>query len=128
MSASAHDEANESRVELRPSFVCSRLLAALDSAEGRRRARKRDQTPDAVGLEAKRCLLDAVVREDPTASEFVDWLFRYASRIVDPARRSAFAAMAHAVHEEWQLAHRMPEFSRWLDRGAPSEDATAHDT
>lgn len=127
MSLAPIEHNREAAAPLRPSFVCSRLLAALEGAEGRRRARKRDQTPDTVGLDAKRCLLQAVVREDPPASEFVDWLLRYARGVADPAHRSAVGAMAHAVHEDWQWAHRMPEFSRWLDRGAPSDDATTRD-
>ena len=35
---------------LRPRQVCAALLSALQAAEGRRRSRKRDQTPDAIGL------------------------------------------------------------------------------
>jgi hypothetical protein len=37
--------------------VCRALLAALDASEGRRRRRKRDATPDAVGMSLKRWLL-----------------------------------------------------------------------
>src|SRR5688500_4913591 len=50
---------------LRPAQVCRGLLAALDASDGRRRARKRDQTPDAIGLAAKRELLERAVRDDP---------------------------------------------------------------
>ena len=39
---------------MRPAEVCSQLLRALDASEGRRRRRKRDTTPDAIGLELKR--------------------------------------------------------------------------
>ena len=39
---------------VRPAEVCAALLAALEAAEGRRRSRKRDQTPDAIGLAIKR--------------------------------------------------------------------------
>ena len=38
----------------RPAEVCKALLAALDAADGRRRKRKRDQTPDGIGLAIKR--------------------------------------------------------------------------
>lgn len=33
-----------------PARVCTALLATLDASEGRSRARKRDQTPDSIGL------------------------------------------------------------------------------
>src|SRR2546422_5226163 len=38
----------------RPGEICRELLAALDASEGRRRRRKRDTTPDAIGLTIKR--------------------------------------------------------------------------
>jgi hypothetical protein len=50
---------------MRPAHVCSRLLAALDASEGRRRRRKRDTTPDAIGLALKRTILEETVRQDP---------------------------------------------------------------
>src|SRR5690606_22702639 len=42
----------------RPADFCRGLLAALDASEGRRRRRKRDTTPDAIGLAIKRELLE----------------------------------------------------------------------
>jgi hypothetical protein len=50
--------------KVRPGYVCQALLAALDASEGRRRRRKRDQTPDAIGLAIKRRLLEQAVREE----------------------------------------------------------------
>src|SRR5437763_9985731 len=41
----------------RPAEICAALLAALEAAEGRRRSRKRDQTPDGIGLAIKRDIL-----------------------------------------------------------------------
>ena len=43
---------------IRPAEVCKALLAALDASEGQRKRRKRDQTPDAIGLAVKRGLLE----------------------------------------------------------------------
>lgn len=108
---------------LRPAEVCRALLAALEASEGRRRQRKRDQTPDAFGLGVKRDLLQRVVDEDPEPDAFEAWLVEYprtceVTELAGPAR-----AMARAVFEEWQLAHSMGEFRRWLEQGAPSEDA-----
>ena len=103
----------------RPAHVCSTLLGALDAAEGRRRQRKRDQTPDAIGLAAKREILERVVLEDPECDAFEGWLLRYAQE-----NRQA-ASMTLAVLEEWRLARVLPSFRDWLEAGAPSEDAGA---
>jgi hypothetical protein len=97
------------------------LLAALEASEGRKRRRKRDQTPDAIGLAAKRELLEQAIREDPEPEFFEEWLLR---RMAEPPGRGAGAMgpMARSILEEWHLAREMPEFSRWLERGAPSAD------
>ena len=105
---------------LRPADVCRALLAALDAAEGRRRKRKRDQTPDAIGLTVKRELLEHVVRENPDPEMFESWLLNY-SQSKDPS--GSVAAMARSVLDEWRLAHSMGEFRVWLEQGAPSDDA-----
>src|SRR5256886_17599040 len=59
----------------RPSQICSELLAALDASEGRRRRRKRDTTPDAIGLTMKRDLLERAVAADPDPDRFEQWLY-----------------------------------------------------
>ena len=108
---------------LRPAEVCRALLAALEASEGRRRSRKRDQTPDAFGLAVKRDLLRRAVEDDPRPEAFEEWLLNYpltqARELVGPA-----FAMARAVFEEWRLAHVSGEFRLWLEQGAPSDDAT----
>jgi len=106
----------------RPADVCRALLAALDAADGRRKSRKRDQTPDAIGLALKREILEQVIQENPDAQSFDAWLLNYSQ-----SRQSsgAVAAMARAVLDEWRLAHAMGDFKAWLDRGAPSDDASA---
>jgi hypothetical protein len=108
---------------LRPADVCRALLAALEASEGRRRKRKRDQTPDAFGLAVKRDLLQQAVEDDPQPEAFEEWLLNYpatrkARELVGPA-----FAMARAVFEEWRLAHASGEFRLWLEQGAPSDDA-----
>jgi hypothetical protein len=109
-----------SQANLRPATVCRALLSALEASEGRRRKRKRDQTPDAIGLALKRELLEQAVQADPEAEAFEEWLLNYAS-----ARQleGGVSAMARSLYEEWRLAHSMNEFRTWLDRGAPSDDA-----
>jgi hypothetical protein len=108
---------------VRPAEVCGALLAALEAAEGRRRSRKRDQTPDAIGLALKRELLQRAVQEDPNPEAFEEWLLRCAQGWSAPESVGAVSAMARAIFEEWSLAHSVKEFKNWLDRGAPSADA-----
>ncbi len=112
------------REQLRPADVCRALLSALESSEGRRRSRKRDQTPDAFGLGIKRELLRAVVDEDPSPELFEGWLLEYPQKSRAPEFAGAALAMARAVFEEWRLAHSLGEFRHWLEEGAPSEDAS----
>ena len=108
---------------LRPADVCKALLAALDAADGRRRKRKRDQTPDTIGLSIKRILLERAVQEDPDPDAFDEWLLNYPARYTGPDSSGAVSAMARSVLEEWRLAHSLPEFRVWLEQGAPSDDA-----
>lgn len=110
---------------LTPRQLCRSLLAALEASEGRRRARKRDQTPDALGLNARRALLERVVRDDPEPEQFEAWLMQYAQRSAPGEGFGAVWAMAQALFEDWRLAHVMPHFAQWLAQGAPSEDAAA---
>src|SRR5438105_11617349 len=63
----------------RPSQICGELLAALDASEGRRRRRKRDTTPDAIGLTMKRELLERAVAADPDPDRFEQCLVAGAS-------------------------------------------------
>lgn len=115
--------AKDSLTALRPADVCQALLAALEAAEGRRRKRKRDQTPDSIGLSIKRALLARVVEENPSAESFEEWLLHYPEKCDTPEWSGAVSAMARSVLEEWRLAHSMGDFRIWLEHGAPSDDA-----
>lgn len=108
--------------DLRPRAVCQGLLAALEATEGRRRRRKRDTTPDAIGIAIKRGLLESAVREDPDPERFEQWLLDYCTRAGSGNSPGSVAAMARSVLEEWRLARSMDAFKAWLDRGAPSDD------
>ena len=114
----------DSSPALRPADVCRALLAALEASEGRRRRRKRDQTPDAFGLAVKRDLLQRAVDEDPAPDAFEAWLLDYPLTCNTPDLAGPALAMARAVFEEWRLAHTLGEFRLWLEQGAPSDDAT----
>lgn len=107
----------------RPADLCRALLEALEASEGRRRKRKRDQTPDAFGLAVKRALLQRVVEDDPQPEAFEEWLLNYPQTCKAPELAGPAFAMARAVFEEWRLAHALGEFRLWLERGAPSDDA-----
>jgi hypothetical protein len=108
---------------LRPAEVCRALLAALEGADGRRRKRKRDQTPDAIGLSIKRSLLSRAIEDDPSPTAFEEWLLDYPGTCKTSASPGAVAAMARIVLEEWRLTHSSDAFRDWLQRGAPSDDA-----
>jgi hypothetical protein len=107
----------------RPADVCRALLSALEAAEGRRRQRKRDQTPDAIGLSIKRDLLRRAVEEDPRPEAFEAWLLNYPRTCTAQELAGPAFAMARSVFEEWRLAHSLGEFRTWLEQGAPSDDA-----
>ncbi len=105
----------------RPAEFCRRLLAAVAASEGRQKRRKRDTTPDAIGTELKRGLLERAVREDPAPEDFEAWLLE---RCLEAGRGGgAVRAIALGIFEEWRLARASPALGRWLAEGAPSDDA-----
>jgi hypothetical protein len=111
-------------IELTPAAVCGALLAALDASDGRRRKRKRDTRPDAIGMNIKRALLERAVSERPPAAEFEGWLVRMCEILGDEGHGSgAVRAMAQDVLAEWRFAEAAPSFREWLASGAPSADA-----
>ena len=107
---------------IRPAEVCKALLVALEASEGQRKRRKRDQTPDAIGLAVKRKLLERGVEADPEPDAFEAWLLNYSQTCVAAELAGPASAMARAVFDEWRLAHSLENFKMWLDQGAPSDD------
>lgn len=109
----------------RPAEFCRELMATIDASEGRRRRRKRDTTPDAIGLAMKRELLIDAIAADPHPDEFEDWLFH---RILAVAEGSGgLRAVALSILEEWRFAVYAEGFREWLAAGAPSDDAIRQD-
>jgi hypothetical protein len=106
----------------RPAHLCSQLLAALDASEGRRRRRKRNTTPDSIGMAIKRTIMEGAVQDDPEPDGFEGWLVEQSeskgSEASGPAR-----AMALEILADWRLAQTSAEFRNWLEQGAPSDDA-----
>lgn len=109
------------RAGARPAAICRALLDALEGAEGRRRRRKRDTTPDAIGLAMKRALLEGAVRDDPDPEIFEGWLLARCAGL--GGAEGGMRAMALQVLAEWRLAESSPSFESWLAAGAPSADA-----
>lgn len=103
----------------RPGEVCRQLLAALDASEGRRRKRKRDTTPDAIGMDIKRRLLEEAARDDPDPQAFEGWLLE---RSLASAASGPVRAMALSILAEWRFAQVSEPFRAWLSEGAPSDD------
>lgn len=108
------------REQPRPADVCAHLLEALEASEGRRRRRKRDTRPDAIGLAMKQGLLAGAVRDDPDPDDFEAWLVEQC-RAAGPGS-GGLRAMARAIFEEWRLALAADSFGDWLRAGAPSDD------
>jgi hypothetical protein len=104
-----------------PGVFCCELIAALDASEGRRRRRKRDTTPDAIGLALKRALLEKAIAEEPAADRFEEWLFEQCIAAGDA--NGGIHAVARSIFEEWRFAAEVEAFRAWLDAGAPSDDA-----
>jgi hypothetical protein len=106
----------------RPADFCRALLAAADASEGRRRRRKRDTTPDALGLAIKRAMLERLVIDDPDAGDLDAWLFAQCTSVAPPCGDGAVQAMALEILHEWRLCRTVEAFGAWLSEGAPSED------
>ncbi len=104
----------------RPGEICRRLLGAMEGSEGRRKRRKRDTTPDAIGLGIKRDLLERATLDDPAPEAFEGWLLEQC--LAAGPLAGATRAMALEVLDEWRLANVAPGFAGWLEAGAPSDD------
>jgi hypothetical protein len=105
---------------LRPAEVCRQLLAAMDASEGRRKRRKRDTTPDAIGMAVKRRLLEETFVQDPDPDAFEGWLLQ---RTLATEGSGPVRAMAREIFADWKLARASDVFRSWLLQGAPSDDA-----
>src|SRR5262249_26247014 len=107
----------------RPADFCRRLIGALEASDGRRRRRKRDTTPDMLGMAMKRQLMDRAIEDDPSPEDFDAWLLAQCDR--DDVAGGGMLAMARELHGEWKLAQKDAAFRDWLQGGAPSDDTSA---
>lgn len=110
----------ERLVNVTPAQLCKGLLDALDASEGRRRRRSRNTTADSIGLDVQRVILEAAVREEPTAESFERWLLERC--VAEGESDGAHRAMALWIWHEWQLASSAGSMSAWLSAGARSDD------
>src|SRR5437016_1637346 len=104
----------------RPGEFCRHLLNALDASDGRSKRRKRDQTPDTIGLGLKRALLERAAEEDPEPEDFEGWLIQ---QVLAEPSSGGLRAMCGEVLDDYRFAAADPTFQRWLADGAPSADA-----
>jgi hypothetical protein len=104
---------------MRPAVLCRQLLDALQASEGRRRKRKRNTTPDSIGMDIRRGLLEAAVRDDPAPEQFEAWLMEYC---ITGDASGPVRSMAASLLSEWRLALESDAFRNWLAAGAPSDD------
>lgn len=118
--AHAQAEPSPGGAPLRPAEFCRLFLAALAAAEGRKRRRKRDQTPDTIGLNLKRELLERAIAADPEPADFEAWLL--AQTLAAPAAGPVRAMCGEILHE-YRVACIDPDYGRWLAAGAYSADA-----
>lgn len=119
----------------RPAEICRQLLAALGASEGRRRQRKRDTRPDAIGLSIKRRLLEEAVAADPEPEAFEGWLLQRSIAGTEAGESAAGTgalgevwAMALEIRADWRQALSSPSFRKWLREGAPSADALSEES
>jgi hypothetical protein len=110
----------EDRSTIRPGQFCRFLLRTLDAADAQTRRRKRDQRPDHIGLALRRHLLEQAIVEDPDQSHFEQWLLE---QVLNSKTPGALRAMATLILDEFRFAGTQPEFTAWLQAGAPSADA-----
>jgi hypothetical protein len=109
---------------IRPAEFCRQFLNTLDASEGRRKKRKRDTTPDALGMQIKGELLRRAIDADPDPDDFEGWLL--AQTLSAPAG-GPVRAMCSEIFDNYRFARADPAYMRWLSDGAHSADAVPDD-
>ena len=104
---------------LHPAEFARHALSAMEASEGRRKRRKRDTTPDRIGLDLKRELLEKIAADAPPPEGIEAWLLE---RILAAEARGATRAMCGEILDEYRSARFSDSFREWLERGAPSDD------
>jgi hypothetical protein len=102
---------------LRPAEFCRQTLEVIRLSDERRRRRKRDTGPDALGIEMKRELLERAIEADPDPDQFEAWLLQ---RVIEAPAGGPLRAMAMEIHADYQNALAVESFGGWLSDGAPT--------
>lgn len=105
---------------LQPAQFCGYLLQAIEASEGRRKRRRRDTTPDALGLQLKRDLLGLAIEQQPAPEDFEGWLLR---QVLAAPASGPVQALCTEILAEYRIAADDEGFALWLAAGAPSADA-----
>jgi hypothetical protein len=116
-------KSSASSLPVRPAELCRWLLAALEASEGRRRKRRRNTTPDSIGMAIKRTILEETLRQDPDPGAYEGWLLERCRTQDGPS--GSTRAMALEVLSDWRLAQASVAFRSWLEQGAPSDDSAS---
>lgn len=111
---------SEETAPLRPGEFGRLMLQTIEASEGRRRRRKRDTTPDAIGLDLRRSLLAGLAAADPDPDDCEGWLLEQAlsAEASGPVR-----ALCVEILDEYRFARQDASFTQWLRAGAASADA-----
>ncbi|MBV8085448.1 MAG: type III secretion fhipep protein [Chloroflexi bacterium] len=96
---------------IRPAAVCELLLNSIAVAEGRRKRRPRNTTPDNIGLNLKLQVLDECIAADPEPGAFEDWLL---SRSLEADASGPLRAVCADILFEWQTVRALPDYRDWL--------------
>ncbi|HLY65478.1 MAG TPA: type III secretion fhipep protein [Chloroflexota bacterium] len=105
--------------QVRPAQVCEWLLTSIEVAEGQRKRRARNTTPDNIGLNLKLDLLKRCVAGDPEPDAFEGWLLQ---RSLDSDQPSGpVRAICADILFEWQTALNDPFYRDWLLAGPDGE-------
>ena len=110
----------EKPTAVRPGEFCQFLLRTLEASEAQTRRRKRDQTPDHIGLALRRVLLEHVVAIDPDEDQFEQALLE---RVLASEASGPLRAMAILIMNEYRFSATQPRLVEWLQAGAPNADA-----
>jgi len=106
---------------VRPAGVCEWLLTSIDVAEGRRRRRARNTSPDNIGLNLKLQVLRDCIADDPEPSELEAWL---TARTLRPGEAGGpLRAVCSDILFEWSTALQDPYYRDWLLAGTGDDDA-----
>lgn len=104
---------------IRPLDFARHAVATIEASEGRRKRRKRNTTPDAVGLEMKREILEGIAAADPAPEDLEGHLL---SLILHSEFPGPLRALCGEVLDEYRLALISGQFRDWLMSGARSDD------